>query len=205
MLFLTALASASLLRLIAGSDQVCTDVYPHLSCGLGYTEESACSSAGCCWDGSVCFAPKINGYKYKELISEDGYQSGSLSLSEPSGLFGPDFNDLSIEITQETMERTHIKIVPTNEDRWEIPESVLPRPGGRYTGKDKMTKTILTAPKDDANSPMEILISRVNKLNLPTADVIFIFSKMLVFQDQYIQFVLGSPSNVKVGGYDVSW
>ena len=43
-------------------------------------------------------------------------------------------------------------------------------------------------------SPLELVVSRqVN--GVATGELIFILSKMLVFQDQYLQFVLGIPSN----------
>lgn len=42
---------------------------------------------------------------------------------------------------------------------------------------------------------MEILILRARK-GLPTKDLLVAFSKMLVFQDQYVQFVLGMPGSV---------
>lgn len=46
--------------------QVCSDVYPHLSCGLTYSTQEECEAVGCCWDNTVdalnpCYAPKING------------------------------------------------------------------------------------------------------------------------------------------------
>jgi hypothetical protein len=48
--------------------QVCSDVYPHLSCGLSYSTQTECESVGCCWDSEssnpACFAPKINGISF---------------------------------------------------------------------------------------------------------------------------------------------
>jgi len=54
-----------------------------------------------------------------------------------------------MDVTQETATRTHIKIYPDGEKRWEFPEDLLPRPGGVYTGKDASTKTIIKPQKDD--------------------------------------------------------
>jgi alpha-glucosidase len=181
-------------------DKVCVDVYPHLSCGLAYTDETSCENAGCCWDDSPgainsCFAPKIYGYAYSETSSQPGVVQGSLELTDPSGMLGPDFTELDITITQETASRTHIKIVPPNSNRWEVPETLLPRPGGVYTEADALTSTIISTAKTDPNNPMEIYISRQNG-GVPTGELIFIFSKMLVYQDQYIQCVLASPTGV---------
>lgn len=43
--------------------------------------------------------------------------------------FGASFKKLDVEVTPETVERLHIKIKPTDEARWEVPESVIPRCG----------------------------------------------------------------------------
>lgn len=56
--------SISFLPLVVS--QVCTNVYPHLSCGLSYNTPEECESVGCCWDASTtalnpCYAPVING------------------------------------------------------------------------------------------------------------------------------------------------
>ena len=46
--------------------QVCSEVFPHLTCGLSYNTQEECEAVGCCWDPSSasinnCFSPKING------------------------------------------------------------------------------------------------------------------------------------------------
>lgn len=73
--------------------------------------------------------------------------SGTLALVEPSGMLGPDFTDLTMAITQETADRTHIKIAPPTA-RWEIPESLIPRPGGQFEG-DANTQYIVSSSQDD--------------------------------------------------------
>lgn len=178
--------------------QKCTNVYPHLSCGLHYDYANSCEQAGCCWDAdlSTCYAPVIYGYQYTETEGSPGVMRGSLSLNDPSGIsFSEDFKKLDIDIIQETPTRTHIRIVPSGIDRWEVPEELIPRPTGIYEGKQALTKTLVISQHDDDEyDNMEILISRVDK-GIPNGELIFVFTKMLVFQDQYIQFVLGVPNN----------
>lgn len=179
--------------------QECSEVYPHLSCGLSYTTEATCVDAGCCWDDTPsainsCFAPKINGYSFNSTLSTPSAASGSLTLIQPSGIFGPDFSELTLDITQESADRTHIKISPSASlygPRWEVPEDVLPRPGGLYEGVAS-SQFIVSESSSDPGSPLELLITR-KKHGQPTIELIFILSKMLVFQDQYLQFVLGTP------------
>lgn len=179
--------------------QKCTDVYPHLSCGLRNENERSCKSAGCCWDESAgqCFAPAIFGYKYTSTLEEPGRQQGTLRLNEPSGIsFGQDYVELDVSITQETKDRTHIKISVPGIDTWEIPESLIARPGGLYTGDAAAVAThVVPQDDDDPYDNMEILINRMNG-HRPTSELIFVFTKMLVFQEQYLQFVLGSMGDV---------
>lgn len=190
---LTALSSVFL---ASTSAQVCDNVTPKLSCGLSYTTEAACTGAGCCWDSSseaspACFAPAVTGYYYTETQNAGGVRSGTLALSSESGIFGGgDFASLDMTVTQETESRTHIKIVPTESTQWEIPETLLPRPGGNYDGNDALTTVQITS---DPAQPMDIVISRVEE-NSANAENIFIFSKNMVFQEQYLQFVLDIPS-----------
>jgi hypothetical protein len=175
---------------------VCDNVTPKLSCGLSYTDETSCATAGCCWDASPdaihpCSAPAINGYLYTEQQNSPGLRSGTLALSAESGIFGGgDFATLDLTVTQETTARTHIKIVPPASTQWEIPESLLPRPGGNYAGSDALSSVQIT---EDPSQPMEIVISRVDETTATTENI-FMFSKMMVFQEQYLQYVLEVPS-----------
>lgn len=160
--------------------QNCDNVYPQLTAGLSHADEASCHSVGACWNGENCFIPKIYGYEYKAVSESAGKSSGTLSLNEASGLkFGTDFSELNMDVTQETETRTHIKISPVGEKRWEFPENLLPRPGGLYTDVDAATKTIIKPQNDDDQyNNMEILVSR-QKHGVPTGEVILAFTKMV--------------------------
>lgn len=177
----------------------CSDVYPQLSCGDRNDNALSCINAGCCWDADdeKCFAPAIFGYEYTAAVDEPGVQKGTLQLNAPSGIaFGKDYEVLDISLIQETPERTHIKISAPGVDTWEVPESLIPRPGGIYTGPDAAVSThVIPQADDDPYDNMEILINRADGRK-PSSDLIFVFTKMLVFQEQYIQFVLGSLPDV---------
>jgi hypothetical protein len=41
--------------------------------------------------------------------------------------YGPSFKKLDVEVTPETVERLHVKIRPSDTQRWEVPESIIPR------------------------------------------------------------------------------
>ena len=175
---------------------ICENVSPKLSCGLSYTDEATCTTAGCCWDATPgalypCSSPAISGYLYTEDQNIPGQRSGTLTLSAESGIFGGgDFTTLDMTVTQETAYRTHIKIVPEGSTQWEIPETLLPRPGGVYEGTEALTSVQIT---EDPAQPLEIVISRVEE-KVTTTENIFLFNKMMVFQKQYLQYVLDVPS-----------
>jgi alpha-glucosidase len=41
--------------------------------------------------------------------------------------YGPSFKKLDVEVTPETVERLHVKILPSGIKRWEVPDSIVPR------------------------------------------------------------------------------
>lgn len=132
------------------------------------------------------------GYSFTQTLVTETTTTGTLNLIQPSGAFGPDYTTLDISFIQESASRTHIKINPTGTKPWEVPETLIPRPGGQYSKKnaDSMVQYLSSGPTE----PLEFVISRQNN-GVSTGELIFIFTKMLVFQDQYIQFVLGTPTD----------
>lgn len=132
-------------------------------------------------------------------MNEPNQITGTLNLIQDSGMFsayGSDFAQLSVEITLETSLRTHMKITPVGESRWEVPESVLPRPGGLYNSSDVAPPgSLKTTPLVTSTSPFGTAIKRSNSGTL-FSDFIFNFTSQLVFKDQYLQFVLQSPDDV---------
>jgi alpha-glucosidase (family GH31 glycosyl hydrolase) len=97
-----------------------------------------------------------------------------------------------VTIVQQSEVRTHITIVPPGQNRWEVPSNLLPRPGGLYTGNTGFR----TSAEITSTAPFSMEVVRLNGQQPATAnDVIFNFTKDLVYQDQYIQFSLTSPAN----------
>lgn len=178
-----------LIPCITSTSVVCEDVYPHLSFGIGYDTDAKCNNFGGCWDASTlsCYFPKINGYQLitNKAKSTSSHLEGTLTLIEPSGALGPDFQSLGIEITTEQKDRLHVKIFPQSSKAWEIPDEVLPRSDSQYE-KDDSDLTFFV-PK---SPPFELVVQRGK-------DVVFLLSKMIILQDQYLQVVLGSASDVQ--------
>lgn len=55
-------------------------------------------------------------------------QTAQISLdNEFEAGYGPSFRQLSVDITPETASRLHVKIKPVGQQRWEVPETMVPR------------------------------------------------------------------------------
>jgi alpha-glucosidase len=177
--------------------QECTAVFPRLSCGMTYETEQTCINAGCCWSGDKCFVPVVPGYSYTETSSSESVTSGVLDLVSASGLFdSDDFTQLDITVTLETNSRTHISISPVGVERWEVPEYLIPRPGGVFNKSESSFPGIMLTKTALKSSPLNIQTSRSSAgVNPALAKVIFNMTDQLVFQDQYIQFVLNTPGD----------
>lgn len=59
--------------------------------------------------------------------------------------YGASFKKLDVEVTPETIERLHVKIRPSDQPRYEVPESIIPRCGWRQQQQheQRSTKTLL--------------------------------------------------------------
>jgi alpha-glucosidase len=120
-------------------------------------------------------------------------------LTSPSTLFnGDDYSDLVIEVTQESARRTHIKIYPPSETRWEIPESLIPRPGGIYNKEESQFPGGTQVGSRISSNPFNLQLYRYSSGVLPGQpnDVIFNLTNDLIFQSQYIEFNLQIPNDV---------
>lgn len=174
-------------------------VFPKLSCGLAYTTESDCLAAGCCFDDSQgtdpsCFVPDVPGYGPSLITDGIHVISAELNLLGASGLFpgrNMDEKTLSFEAIQETAERTHIRVTSADKDLWEVPESLLPRPGGKLDDNVKAQTTLKAGTSDKGE--FKFSVNRVDGVG----DAIFSFGDNMVFQEQYLQFVAPTGGDVR--------
>lgn len=163
------------------------------------SDETSCLASGCCWDASAafnpCTTPSIPGYWLTGLLEETGLISGNLSLVYSSGIFGgtSDYDDLTVEIKQQTNGRTRVLISPTDAERWTVPEWLVPRPDGFYTGGAMFPGGFYTEAHLTSSDPFAFEVERINGGVDPMYnDVIFNFTQSMVYQDQYLQFTLTS-------------
>ena len=102
-----------------------------------------------------------------------------------TGDLGDDISPLTLEVVFETDERVNVKITDTNNDRWEIPEAVVPKPS---VSPSKSSEFVVSY----ENSPFSLTISRADD----GSEVVTLGSS-LIYKDQFIQL------NVVPGGSEV--
>jgi alpha-glucosidase (family GH31 glycosyl hydrolase) len=164
---------------------MCEDVYPRLKMSLSIHTKLQCSEKGGCWfdDDNACFFPNAVGYRYSEGKRSAHSFQGNLTLLRSSGALGPDVDHLNVDVSQESEARTHIKIYPSTADAWEIPDSIIPRPGAKNP-KSTSSNVIMDA------IPFSLKIERENQS-------IFELDHNLIFQEQYIEIILNTPSKLR--------
>ncbi|KAF8061064.1 alpha-glucosidase [Scenedesmus sp. PABB004] len=122
----------------------------------------------------------------------------SLALTAPERLpeLGASFKDLDVTITPETAARLHVKIAPRGERRWEVPESIVPRPGASPgLGREELLYTVLQ-PGGRPGRPFALTVARKATLE-PVFDTRgFTF----LFKGQYIELTTRVPRSAHLYG-----
>mmetsp|Transcript_34373 Transcript_34373/g.75764 ORF Transcript_34373/g.75764 Transcript_34373/m.75764 type:complete len:898 (+) Transcript_34373:22-2715(+) len=149
-------------------------------CGYSGVTQSSCESKGCCWaevdDYTTpwCFYSTTE-YSLSGLQETSTGFSGTLSLLSGSPTYGADIQTLSLDIVFETEDIVRVKITDASKARWEVPESVLPRPHATSRPSLLSYKFTYTA------SPFSFEIVRLSDLRS-----LFRLNS-LVFKEQYLE------------------
>lgn len=178
-------------------------------CGyLGITQ-GECEAKSCCWSpisGPVnypwCFYP--NDVDCGEYVAQDIQQTptGISAILKLKGsgcnYYGADIETLKMTADFETDTRLHVKIFDPNVKRWEVPETLIPRPkvSGSYEKSAQYRFGF-------DSSPFGFYVSRVDN-----GQVIFNSSaslnnpqfKNLVFENQYLEVSTQLPSGANIYG-----
>ncbi|KAI0792610.1 alpha-glucosidase [Abortiporus biennis] len=133
------------------------------------------------------------GYNATNIVSHGSTLSADLVLAgKACNIFGTDIPKLKLAVTYETDTRIHIKISDPSSARYEVPESVLPRP--------KSDLSVL--PESSAiqfnftSTPFSFSIYRksTNEILFSTA------SHPIIFEPQYLRLKTNLPPNANLYG-----
>ncbi|KAH8100347.1 alpha-glucosidase [Cristinia sonorae] len=133
------------------------------------------------------------GYKASHVVTHGAQLTADLTLAgEACNVFGPDIEKLKLEVTYETKTRVHVKITDASSQRYEIPESVLPRPDAGHSVAPQLAEIQFNY----TTSPFSFSIFRTK-----TKEVLFsTASHPLIFEPQYLRVKTNLPSNPNVYG-----
>ncbi|EPS98338.1 hypothetical protein FOMPIDRAFT_133460 [Fomitopsis schrenkii] len=133
------------------------------------------------------------GYTATNVVTSGPNLTASLVLAgEVCNAYGPDIETLNLQVTYETATRIHVKITDANDTRYEVPESVLPRPAADPS-VDPNTAAIQF---NYTTSPFSFTIYRNS-----TGEALFTTaSHALIFEPQYLRVKTDLPKNPNLYG-----
>eukprot|EP00803_Ostreobium_quekettii_P001737 evm.model.scf_239.2 EVM.evm.TU.scf_239.2 scf_239:64691-80252(-) len=194
----------------------CSVEGPRMDCGWVGIDGPTCVSRGCCWrpvhgadgedeagegvDGASgvgdvpwCFhdtshASAYNASSCKETGS--GVQATLVLASPALPSLGPDISPLKLSVSYETNTRLHVKLTDPTEARWEVPESLLPRPAPSKASYGTLYDFNYT------KSPFGFTVSRKEN-----GEVLFnTTGHSLFFKDQYVALTSSIPESAALYG-----
>ncbi|KAJ7253344.1 alpha-glucosidase [Mycena haematopus] len=120
------------------------------------------------------------GYTASKVEVNGGTLTASLKLAgKACNVFGTDIPSLSLQVVYETANRIHVKITDPTSARYEVPESVLPRPSGANPVNPKSAAIKFTY----TTSPFTFAIQRTS-----TNEVLFsTASHPIIYEPQYLR------------------
>ncbi|XP_050368543.1 alpha-glucosidase-like [Argentina anserina] len=137
------------------------------------------------------------GYGYKvESVNSDHFGktlTANLGLIKSSLVYGPDIPNLKLSASYETKERLRIRITDSNNQRWEIPQDLLPRQTPQTSHHSISDNDLIFTLRK--TTPFGFTVTRRS-----SNDVVFDAtpnpsdpSSIFVFKDQYIQLSSSLP------------
>eukprot|EP00878_Enallax_costatus_P002700 GHUV01002888.1.p1 GENE.GHUV01002888.1~~GHUV01002888.1.p1 ORF type:complete len:873 (+),score=203.93 GHUV01002888.1:194-2812(+) len=116
--------------------------------------------------------------------------------SEVLSEYGTSFEQLSVEATPETASRLHVKISPVGQQRWEVPESIVQRPGPAADLSPSSIAYEVQRPAGEPGQPFALTVTRRS-----SGEPIFDTSgHRFVFKDQYIELTTNVPADADLYG-----
>ncbi|KAF9092384.1 hypothetical protein BGX23_004354 [Mortierella sp. AD031] len=183
------------------------DIVSRRDCGYVGIDAKQCYDRNCCWDSNpnnlnapFCFLKQhtCKGYQVQSAKESDSGILIHLDLlggSQGCSRFGQDIPRLTVQVDYETESRVRVKIVDTDNKRYEIPADALPNPDS--TARRNVSKRDYTV--SYTKSPFTFAITRVS-----TGEVIFDSSvagmDSLVYSDEYLEISSVLPEDANIFG-----
>lgn len=178
-------------------------------CGYVGITQGQCEAKGCCWSPTSggsnfpwCFFPEVvdcGEYSATDVKQTPTGIVATLELvNEGCEYYGQDLPLLTLQVDYETDDRLHVKIFDAQKPRYEVPESVFPRPAA--TQSHEKTSNFRFG---FVSKPFGFYVSRAD-----TGDILFNSSasgnnpqfKNIVFEDQYLEISNQLPSGANIYG-----
>ncbi|KAF7294555.1 Glycoside hydrolase family 31 protein [Mycena indigotica] len=133
------------------------------------------------------------GYTASNVKVLGGTLTAALKLAgKACNVFGDDIPSLSLKVVYETKNRIHVKITDASSARYEVPESVLPRP----SAANPVPPLLANIQFKYTTSPFSFSIVRTS-----TSEVLFsTASHPIIFESQYLRVKTALPSNANIYG-----
>ncbi|PCH38495.1 glycoside hydrolase family 31 protein [Wolfiporia cocos MD-104 SS10] len=133
------------------------------------------------------------GYTATQVTTNGNTLTVALTLAGvPCNIYGSDIENLLLEVTYETDTRIHLKITDPTTARYEVPESVLPRPAANAS----TTPETAAIQFNYTASPFAFSIFRAS-----TSEILFsTASYPLVFEPQYLRLKTSLPLDANIYG-----
>eukprot|EP01031_Cornospumella_fuschlensis_P036226 gene36226-43943_t len=169
-------------------------------CGYPGVTQASCESKGCCWlptsartTGTPwCYfsVDSTAGYSVSSWTETETGFSGTLQLlGSGSSVYGPDLKSLKLDVFFQSDSTLRVKITDAEQARWEIPQSVIPRPEVTQRASSLKYKFTYTA------NPFSFEVIR-----LSDNQSVFKMDPTFIFKDQYIEFSTSYDAAAKTYG-----
>nr|XP_004295461.2 PREDICTED: alpha-glucosidase-like [Fragaria vesca subsp. vesca] len=146
------------------------------------------------------FAQELVGYGYKVQSVNSSDSSGktltvNLGLINSSSVYGPDISNLTLYVSYETKDRLRVRITDSTQQRWEIPQEIIPRQNQTSQNFSVTDNDLVFTLRN--TTPFGFTITRRS-----TNDTVFDTTPnpsdpntTFIFKDQYIQLSSSLPNN----------
>ncbi|XP_076916336.1 alpha-glucosidase-like [Bidens hawaiensis] len=147
--------------------------------------------------------PEPIGYGYSLRSIGVGKNSlvADLQLNKKSSVFGPDIDQLRLIASFETGDQLRIRITDAKNQRWEIPNQVLPRQLQPYNTLPQQSDHPANLILSDPTSDLVLTLHNTTQFGFTVArrstdDILFDTSGyVLIFKDQYLELTSSVPAH----------